>query len=603
MPIYLAHSANTDSAKAVSQTVKDRGLMYMRAKPCDVQVAVISLVTQFGYACYIRNLPAFMAATATGKVVRIDNRGYPINAEFPQLPWKLPKVIYDFDKALSDRTKDELQAHSYEVQGRGRKIAYVMHNVSIEKVRSLVRSGVNTRTMHVIGTVNIDALKAVLIIRQILSLFLLTHVYPAMRHTDTITLRNEGNELFEEPPSKKRKADTMKESSMTAKASQAPAKRGEERDSGDSDNRDDTIELKRAKPTQRTDEGRWGSVEHMPNASGVYVPFVRELAVSDTITLPTLLSTTFIKCLSDTTQGMVQQLRYLRAAWGVISTTDVGHEISHLSKCIDIAIQAQAIVYPIYAGTIYEGSIISGASFSIGIGEKVYEPLAYERLQDEVRKSSMHTRSINEISALLGNDDKGQPYVYSSIRELSAIAKERPIDEFQRQEMVKLAYNLCFDNRYWSTSPRYIEKALDLLLEPTRISNDIPMNPKYMFSVDPIECVLSAFGHQSFTFMIPNGSRTELGVGQPPKNFHVRTIAVESAVLDMKYMLENGYVTNNVQNLSSKHRDIPLKGDVKQGIWKALKEVYANRQGGTTDENDRSKDSGKQEEVIGSSLW
>jgi hypothetical protein len=161
------------------------------------------------------------------------------------------------------------------------------------------------------------------------------------------------------------------------------------------------------------------------------------------------------------------------------------------------------------------------------------------------------------------------------MRGLSVIVSGEKIDDIERQSIVKAAYNLSFKNKYWSTSVANIRYMMVFIRNPEKvIGEDIPMHPKFLFSNDRVEQILCAFGHQAPTFMITNAAKCVLTSKEPPKNFHVRTATVETAVLDMKYIMENGYITNNNQNLSSKHRDTPLRGDDKMKIWDAMRGLY-----------------------------
>jgi hypothetical protein len=45
----------------------------------------------------------------------------------------------------------------------------------------------------------------------------------------------------------------------------------------------------------------------------------------------------------------------------------------------------------------------------------------------------------------------------------------------------------------------------------------------------------------------------------------------------MKHVMENSLITNNNQNLSSKHKDVSLNGKSKTDVWNALLEVIAGK--------------------------
>lgn len=572
MSLYLAHPTNASTAQVVSPAVRDRGLSLLRAKPCEVQVAVLPTIVQPGYACYTRNLPAFMFATVTGRTTLISNQGYPLPKVEPLLPWKLPSLIYDFPKKPSDAKIEELRKHSSTVDGRTKSLTFVMTEPTIEAVQHLVATGANTRTRHVINTVNIEAMKTVLILRKLLSAFLLTHGYPAFRHTTDAQIARED---VCEPVVKKRKVSGSAYMACVSDVNGRLEDHGDMNEATERQQPGDYVRLSCAKPTKVPGE-KWGAVENIPNASGLFVPYVKELAVADPITVPTLVSTYFLRSLAASTQQMFVVLDSIRSSWGVIETCGLGHEISHFCRCVDIALQAQAAVYPVYTNSIYEGTLIYGAGYSVCYRGMSIEPVAYEEIQKVVKMSSTHTRSIESIAHYAHDDDtKTRLREAKSTRELSRIIGEMSLDEAQKQEILGATYTLCYQNKYWSTSPGYIQKSLDYLCNQDDIPNDVPMHPRYLFSRDRVELVMSAFGHQAYTFMIPNGAKCVLeNRDEPPRNFHVRTIATDSAISDMKYVLEHGYITNNMQSLSSKHRDTPLNGRSKKEIWDKLKEMY-----------------------------
>jgi hypothetical protein len=448
-----------------------------------------------------------------------------------------------------------------------------MAEPTVEAIRALMKDKANTKTRHVINAVNIDAMKTVMILRKLLSAFLLTHEYPAFRHVTDVEMRTEdvvGSVV------KKRK---VTKSSYIACVTDVDGRLDDDVTMTEGSNNKlpgpDYVRLSCAKPSKMS-ERMWGPIEHIPNASGLFVPYVFELAVADSVTVPTLVSTYFLRSLAPTVTQMFAVLDSIRSSWGIIETSGLGHEISHLCRCIDIALQAQAAVYPIYTHGIYEGSVIYGAGYSVCFRGRSIEPIAYTELQKEVGRTSTHSRSIETIKAKANDDDTRTAIDgATTMRELSIVVRSMHLDESQKQEILGAAYGLCYHNKYWSTSPVFIMKSLEYLQNEVEIPSDVPMYPRYLFSQDRMELVMSAFGHQAYTFMIPNGAKCELeSADDPPKNFHVRTIAIESAVLDMRYAMEHGYVTNNMHSLSSKHRDMPLNGSTKKEVWDMLRDVH-----------------------------
>jgi hypothetical protein len=448
-----------------------------------------------------------------------------------------------------------------------------MKDPTLHALQNLVKENARQQTRHVVNTVNLDAMKMALVIRKVLSAFLLTHQYAAFRHTDDPLPVVLGN--IETYTKKRKTSGTAYITCMNDLVTHVEGYDDNDVNMRVSTNHADNIQLSVAKSTTIIGP-TWGAMSEIPNSSGLYVPFVKELAVSDTVTVPELMSTVFLRSLATSPAGMFEMLGKLRRAWGVISMTDLGHEITHLCKCIDIAIKAQAFVYPVYTNTIYEGTVICGAGFILYTRDVVYDPIPYAQLQTLVRDKSAHAKAVRTILQIIGDVGFGEAIDNcGTMRGLSRILSTVNLDVLNRREVVDAASNLSYPNKYWSTAPANVIRMLKLLQDPeTPIDVTVPMHPQALFADDHVELVLCAFGHQAPTFMIPNGQTHEFANDEPPKNFHVRTISTERAVIDMRYCLERGYITNNLQNLSSKHRDTPLKGPDKVEAWKMLKALH-----------------------------
>jgi hypothetical protein len=455
----------------------------------------------------------------------------------------------------------------FKMQRRGS--FFVMEEPTIERIRQVVAMGANQKTMCIIGTVNIEAMKTVFVLAKLFSVFLRTHVYSAFRHNeDVLPTRMEDSYQHIR---KKRKVSGSSYLACIQDSDNVENPDDETEYKGQS-TPTDVIELQYARPTLGDIAG-WGSYDTIPNSSGLFVPFVRELAVSDSTTVPALLEDYFIRSLSESREGMLQKIDELRSGWGLICSTRLGDEVSHMAKCVDIALRAQCRIYPIYSDTIYEGSVICGAGYTISALKTVYEPIAFADLQGVVRDSSAHARSIQEIVAAV-NDPNVNIRGCTTMRQLSTILKGVELDAMTQDTIVKAAMHLSYPNKYWSTAGQNVKKAMVLLVDDDNIPDDYPMHPTYIFSTDRVGLILSAFGHEGPTFLIPNGKKIELDVAEPPENFTVRTVSTNVAISDMKYMMESGFVTNDVGNLSGKHRDTPLKGQIKKDVWSCLSDYW-----------------------------
>jgi uncharacterized protein (UPF0147 family) len=306
---------------------------------------------------------------------------------------------------------------------------------------------------------------------------------------------------------------------------------------------------------------------------------VKDLCIADSQTVPDLMADYFARCLSPNLNDVPEALHNLKSAWGTICFTDSGHEITHICKCIDIALKAQCTVYPVFTNNIYEGTAILGCGYTLHINREAFTPMSYAGLQNDVKNGSLHTKSIKEIKEAICDETHNKKVEdATSIRELSVVLKGISLDSTQRRNITKSAHNLAYTAGYWSTSANYVIRVLDLLADPNKpIETDIPMHPDYIFSDDRVEMVLSAFGHFAPSFMIQGGTTFDLKQDKIPNTFGVRTVAIASAITDMKYVIQEGKITNNKQNLSKKHGDATINSQAKKDVWKLLSSVHTNQ--------------------------
>lgn len=336
----------------------------------------------------------------------------------------------------------------------------------------------------------------------------------------------------------------------------------------------DTIKLRVAKPA-RNDISAWGPSNKMPNTSGVYFPYVPDLASSDTKTVPALINQYFLESLGRNAQTTIETHRAIIRAWGIIGLTDTGNVLAHMATVIRVALQAQGFVYPVFEGGVYEGCILGGGGFAIAIQKSTVLPVEYRDLQQIVQKAGSHSSALKSIAQIV-DEDLGEDYEAvmesKSMRALATILVSTALSEEDRDNVLKIARRLTFPQRYWAVNSTTLVKVMDLIRDQTLpIDNDAPLHPSLLFSRDRVELVIGVFGYQAPSFMIPSCPEVRLAKGGAlPRTFCVRVVDLGVAITDWKTMIRNKAIRNNPQTLSSRYQDRSFGGADKEVVFGAL---------------------------------
>lgn len=342
------------------------------------------------------------------------------------------------------------------------------------------------------------------------------------------------------------------------------------------------IVLRRAKPTRST-EPAWGPPSRIPNASGLFFPFVPELASYDDSTVPRLIEDYLLQSLGSSPEQQMDRYQRIRSAWGIMSKTAVGDVFAHLCRIIRLAITSQARCFPIVQDKVYQGCVLSGGRFWVGLNGAIHKPLTYEKLQEEAGNYQLHSRCLREIASIASNGGGDNDEVYSSVmkctglRELKNILLDVGISESDKDEVKRLAMHLRFKNdSHLAANPQTIRRVLSSMTNSNNNDDEdvsLPLHYSALFSRDTVLTSLAAFGFQAPSFMIDNCASVALKEAKPPTTLVFRQKPLDVAVLDWKKMLDTKEIRNNPKNLSRANRDRTITGNDKTVIWASLKEM------------------------------
>jgi hypothetical protein len=587
MPLYFGHK-NTKGL-AVSPALQSLKIDLLRAPPSAVSVIARPTVTQPGYSAYVNHLSAFMKATNEKTVVHLIHQGYTTNFPIAKcLPVSVPPLVIDYGTTPPAKFVEELGTIGFE-RIRIQKNENILRfpAPSINQIRKIKETNPNTKTPCPAGAMNLDALDTWILSLRVISNLLTTHVYPAFR--DTGHMMEEIETMVSELMTQKREAPETLESGKTKqlKTNQGEAVAtvtGEEEEDVSMEEQPQTTEviLRKAKPSASTILP-WGTASEIPNASGLFFPFIPELASYDGDTIPRLFEDYLLQSLGNTPEQQLDRYSRIKSAWGIISKTDTGNVMAHLGKVILLSLTSQGRCFPIVQDGIYQGSVLSGGRLFVGLNGQIHRPLDFDKLQEETGSYHLHSRVLNQIAEIVNggeldkdaNETAQKVIATKTIRHLRNVLLEAEISESDRDEIRKLAVHLHFKNdNHLSVNPQSISRILTLMsVTEDREDARLPMHHSALFSRDKVYVSLAAFGFQAPSFNVENCPKVNLKDSKPPTTLVVRQKPLDIATLDWKRMIEEKEIRNNPRNLSRANRDRTITANDKTMIWGKLKEM------------------------------
>lgn len=574
MPLYLGHK-NTRGL-SVSPALQSLGIDMLRAPPSKVGCIARPLIVQTGYASYISHLPAFLQAYCKQEVIPLDKSGFPTLLPIDMcLPLQPPSLVVDFKGPIPSKHIEDLNEIGFErirVQRSDNIIRFP--SIDYTEARKIRNMNPNQTTPAPVNTVNLQSFESWVLAIRVLSNFLLAHTYPAF--TDDEHAVDDFDELTNELG--KRKADAILQNSPKRVRQEAGVETNPDEIDLEMEEETETqnidVVLRKAKPPRKDVRG-WGASEAIPNTSGLFFPFVPELSSYDTTTVPDLIERYFVQCLGDKPEHQVDRMDKIRSAWGIIGQTDAGNEIAHLCKIVSLCLTAQARAFPVISDKVYQGCMMSGGRFFVGIHGHVFRPLTFEKLQEEAGSYHLHSTVLLQILGILsgaGNKITQKP---GSMRSLRKLLLDSRTTEEQRDEIRRLAVHLHFSNdKFLAMNAQSIQKVIDEIGTPEDgETEELPLHHSALFSQDSLFVALSSFGYQAPSFMIDNCPKISLKSSKPPNTLVIRQKTLELAVVDWKTMLETKEIRNNPRNLSRANRDRSMVGNDKIVLWGRLNEI------------------------------
>lgn len=490
---------------------------------------------QVAYKAYTAMLPAFLKAAATKTIIQTNQVGYLFTLPSTQLlQLENPPLVVEFIMADQDEGDVEQWAKGYDAKSFAtkdkKKATYTVMNPSSACLRRAVNLGGIENTRPPLGATNLVGEKAYIQAVKILTAFLLTHNYPAFSHDTAVE---------EVSMTNLRSFTTLKRGAGSLEKQWAKAARLEEEEDG-------TVEMEEEESAVEEDRLMFGSLDStseaydnipraappadypeflfftptsLPATDGLIFPYFGGLLEPDFAFVPSIMARYFLQCFGDDKESILSNHRAFKLAHGSWATTEAGMILQHIFIGVSLAVEAQAVMRPVFHANRYNGFALCGGRFSVSAHNRSYRPLPEKDFHIDAVSMTLHDVALEKVMTLLRTlkldpsqkkvQKKTKPEEIASARDLYQQVHKRSLTSEDRATISKLAGDLAFPQTYWRITADTVKVALDLFASDTPPPHDSPMYlGGGMLGEESVEIqILAAFGPDAPSFMVDGGRK------------------------------------------------------------------------------------------------
>ncbi|QPB44665.1 hypothetical protein [Tulasnella ambivirus 1] len=616
--VLFGHPAGNET---VAEAIKSLGLNLLRASPSDCKTYVGNDIVQDRYGFFKEMMPVFARASITEGTEVTNNGGYPIRFDWFKkadedmnppmlLPTTLPWVVLYWHQRGEqwELAKQELEGLQETVSNKQHALMFKGKDwFDYDKLKG---RGISPIAATTFGKVNLNALSY---LRTILAV--ITSIFHAIRYPafvdyehESLFLKEKGKSAFEP------KRVTTKVTS----ADPAVADKYEEHDwvltTRDS-SFPEHVSTRGITHQKVSYQGLPGacyvvditdSLTTIPPGYGLFFPYYRQLAESDSKTVPGILKRYASLSFGSTIETSLKELDEAISKWGMLESTDTGKELSHMSKVLEIAIEAQSKPIALVRDGSYVGCVIIGAGFLIRYHNELVRPVPYNDLLEAIKKSDVHRATLNEIATYAGEEDKAVINRCKSMVELAVALRSIAFRSSDVPRIKDIAKHLDFKHPFWQPNIHSLERAFDAINDPAFTLKSIkepsmfPLHPSQLFETDIVHNIWSCFGHWAPSFDVPMGTLFNLRedmsfktggassssrVEQSLIRITMRVKPLEQALKDIDWVKESQSIRNPVSaprgKASQQHIDKNFSGPEGRVVIGLLRRFVGISSGGS----------------------
>lgn len=540
---------------------------------------------QTAFRTYSTLLPAFIHAMVSNTKQDVRTPCYPISVDNNHVfPYILPNIAVGFNGQPPSDVESVLSGAGAKKENIKGSAVYLVRSPSSDLVTALLKvPGINKTCPAPDQFVNLSSLNYIGLVRRIFAGFFLVNHYPAFRDDEHIDDIVKGRFSVSIAGQKRKAAEPIGSSQGV------PGHRGgdgsdenimediEEHDRQVSEAQLESDKIQWAYPSGTYNKLGWGTVEDLGVTDGLWFPFVPELQSYDHRMVPNVILKHFMGCLGHSTDAIRTMYDGLRGAWGVVKSTDVGKVFGHMAKCIELGLEAQARVFPIFSGEVYEGCVLCGAGFTVVVEGRRFSSKKSSELSSILATANRSLEALKGIAALakmtiddIAPESGKIPPMMTIKRKMASVE----INEKSRDEILKLCANLRLPP-YRALNPSSLITAFDLCRHGSweTLPDDLPIHPSMLFEKDVISVVWSSFGPMAPSPRFSTAPQRSLSARDFPKHIGFTSRLLSEAIADIKEIVRTKSVTiPSLNRRSAIHKDRIFDGRSGTNIIAAIRQ-------------------------------
>jgi len=251
---------------------------------------------------------------------------------------------------------------------------------------------------------------------------------------------------------------------------------------------------------------------------GIICKFHPQLALPDANLIGDVLGRRFLAGLGEDLEEQTENLDLLKSGLSSLRLTRLGDELTHLYRCLDLAIECNAGCVPIFTRNVYEGCLISGGPGATLIHNGAKFPfLSISSLKQDMLNVSTHATALGHIAAVLPETMVEAIKECRSMVDLRKLCLAAQVTQQERELVIRHAANLEYSTDDLVINPANLKRCFTILSNLSLLTPNDPIGRMALFETDPVVVALSMFGEKTApSWDIPNGTPCSLKKGSPP---------------------------------------------------------------------------------------